>query len=69
VIAISKEGWGRVFDNLFAERLWRSVKDEHVCLKDFATMDELRLGLTEYFAFHNGERPHRSLGQQTPEEV
>ncbi len=69
VIVISKEGWGRVFDKLFAERLWRSVKHEHVSLKGFATMDELRLGLTEYFAFHNAERPHRSLGQQTPEGV
>jgi putative transposase len=68
-IVISMDGRGRVFDNLFVERLWRSVKHEDVYLKGYATMDELRVGLTEYFAFYNGERPHQSLGQQTPEVV
>ncbi len=68
-IVISRDGWGRVFDNIFVERLWRSVKHEDVSLKGYATMDELRVGLTEYFAFYNGERAHQSLGQQTPEIV
>jgi putative transposase len=68
-IVISMDGRGRVFDNIFVERLWRSVKHEDVYLKGYATMDELRVGLTEYFAFYNGERPHQSLGQQTPEVV
>ena len=51
------------------ERLWRSVKHEDVCLKGYATMGELTLGLTRYFAFYNGERPHQSLGNRTPDEV
>ena len=51
------------------ERLWRSVKHEDVYLKGYATMGELMLGLAEYFAFYNDERPHQSLGQQTPDVV
>ena len=50
-------------------RLWRSVKHEDVYLKGYATMSERPLGLAAYFAFYNGERPHQSLGQQTPEVV
>ena len=50
-------------------RLWRSVKHEDVYLKGYATMGELTLGLAVYFAFYNGERPHQSLGQQTPNNV
>ncbi len=68
-MVISSDRRGRVFDNILVERLWRSVKHEDVSLKGYATMDELRVGLTEYFAFYNGERPHQSLGQQTPEVV
>ena len=68
-IVISMDGRGRVFDNIFVERLWRSVKYEDVYLKGYATMGELRVGLTEYFAFYNGERPHQSLGNRTPEVV
>jgi putative transposase len=49
--------------------LWRSVKHEDVYLKGYATMGELTLGLTQYFAFYNGERPHQSLGNRTPHEV
>ena len=66
---ISREGRGRAFDNLFVERLWRSVKHEDVTLKGYASMGELWVGLTEYFAFYNGERPHPSLGNQTPDVV
>lgn len=65
-IAISMDGRGRVFDNIFVERLWRSVKYEDVYLKGYSTMNELTLGLADYFAFYNGERPHQSLGQKTP---
>ena len=65
-IVISMDGRGRAFDNIFVERLWRSVKHEDVYLKGYATMGELVLGLTEYFVFYNGERPHQSLGQKTP---
>jgi putative transposase len=68
-IGISSDGRGRVFDNLFVERLWRRVKHEDVSLKGYATMDEPRVGLAEYFAFYNSERAHQSLGQQTPEGV
>jgi putative transposase len=65
-IAISMDGRGRALDNIFVERLWRSVKHEDVYLKGYATLGELRLGLTAYFAFYNGERPHQSLGNRTP---
>ena len=68
-IQISMDGRGRAYDNIFVERLWRSVKHEDVYLKGYATVGELTVGLTEYFAFYNGERPHQSLGQKTPEVV
>ena len=51
------------------ERLWRSVKHEDVYLKGYATVPELLLGLTEYFAFYNAERTHQALGYRTPDEV
>jgi putative transposase len=68
-IAISMDGRGRAFDNIFVERLWRNVKHEDVYLKGYATMIELTVGLAEYFIFYNGERPHQSLGQKTPDVV
>jgi len=68
-IKISMDGRGRVFDNIFVERLWRTVKYEDVYLKGYATMGELLLGLTQYFGFYNDERPHQALGNQTPEAV
>lgn len=68
-IAISMDGRGRALDNIFVERLWRSVKYEDVYLKSYATVTELTLGLTEYFAFYNGERAHQALGYRTPDEV
>src|SRR5450830_762918 len=61
-IAISMDGRGRAYDNIFVERLWRSVKHEDVYLNGYATMGELLIGLTKYFAFYNAERPHQSLG-------
>ena len=68
-IAISMDGRGRALDNLFVERLWRSVKHEDVYLKGYGTVAELTLGLAEYFAFYNGERPHQALGNRTPNTV
>ncbi len=68
-VAISMDGRGRVFDNIFVERLWRSVKYEEVYLKEYGVVDEARRGLGDYFAFYNNERLHQSLGYQTPAEV
>jgi putative transposase len=68
-IAISMDGRGRALDNIFVERLWRSVKYEDVYLQGYGTIGELTVGLARYFAFYNGERPHQSLGNRTPHEV
>jgi putative transposase len=68
-VVISMDGRGRAFDNIFVERLWRSVKYEDIYLKGYATMGELVIGLTAYFAFYNEERPHQSLTNQTPDKV
>ena len=68
-IAISMDGRGRALDNIFVERLWRSVKHEDVYLKGYVDMLGLQLGLTEYFEFYNTERPHQSLGNLTPIQV
>ncbi len=56
-------------DNIFIERLWRSVKYEDIYLKDYVTVPALFLGLDQYFTFYNQERPHQSLDYQTPTEV
>jgi putative transposase len=68
-IAISMDGRGRALDNIFVERLWRSVKYEDVYLKGYAGVPELLVGLADYFAFYNTERFHQSLGYLTPDEV
>jgi putative transposase len=68
-ITISMDGRGRALDNIFVERLWRSVKYEDIYLKGYASVPEALLGLTEYFAFYNGERPHQGLGNRTPDAV
>jgi putative transposase len=68
-IKISMDGRGRAYDNIFIERLWRSVKYEEVYLKDYATMREADEGISSYFQFYNNERPHQSLNYQTPKEV
>ena len=65
----SVDGRGRALNNIFVERLWRSVKYEDVYLKGYASLPELLLGLTEYFAFYNSERPHQSPGYRTPDAV
>jgi putative transposase len=68
-IKISVYGKGRGLDNIFVERLWRSVKYEEVYLKQYQTMQEAREGLSAYFQFYNLERPHQSLNNKTPAEA
>lgn len=68
-IAISMDGKGRVFDNIFIERLWRTVKYEEVYLKDYANVREAMRGLADFFRQYNEERPHSALGDKTPYEV
>lgn len=68
-IKISMDGKGRCMDNIFVERLWRSVKYEETYLKDYKSADELRQSLAKYFHFYNQERPHQSFGEATPGEV
>lgn len=68
-IRISMDGRGRAFDNIFVERLWRTVKYEDIYLKNYETVPALRTGLIDYFTFYNDERPHQSLEYQTPAEV
>jgi putative transposase len=63
---ISMDGRGRAMDNIFTERLWRSVKYEEVYLHDYENPRQARQGLTAYFEFYNNERPHQSLGYLTP---
>jgi putative transposase len=66
-IQISMDGKGRALDNIFIERLWRSVKQEYVYLNPCETGQELWRGLSEYFRFYNTERPHQSLSNLSPE--
>jgi putative transposase len=68
-IDISMDGRGRALDNIFVERLWRSVKYEDVYLKGYAGVPELLLGLADYFEFYNSERFHQSLDYLTPDDV
>ena len=68
-ITISMDGRGRALDNIFVERLWRSVKYEDIYLYQYETMPNLLIGLTRYFIFYNKERRHQSLGYLTPEAV
>ena len=68
-IQISMDGKGRALDNIFTERLWRTVKYEEVYRYDYATPKEARQGLTRYLAFYNERRPHQALAYRTPAEV
>lgn len=68
-IAISMDGRGRALDNVFIERLWRSVKYEDVYIRDYETVPQVIAGLGRYFKFYNGERLHQSLDYKTPEAV
>lgn len=65
-VTISMDGRGRAFDNIFVERLWRTVKYEDIYLKGYTDVSEVTLGLTDYFPFYNEERPHMALGNETP---
>jgi len=67
-VRISMDGRGRAHDNIFIERLWRTVKYEDIYLRDYANGHELRSGLGRYFRYYNFERPHQSLGYKTPVE-
>ena len=66
-IKISMDGKGRWVDNVFVERLWKSVKYEHVYLHAYESVDEAKRQLASYFAFYNSVRPHSSLGGTTPD--
>ena len=68
-VRISMDGRGRALDNVFTERLWRTVKYEEVYLNDYATPREARQALTRYFQFYNHERVHQALGYRTPAEA
>ena len=68
-IQVSMDGRGRALDNIFVERLWRSVKYEKIYLNDFETVKEAYLGLKDYFDFYNHRRLHQSLDYQTPAAV
>lgn len=63
---ISMDGRGRCLDNIFTERLWRTVKYEDIYLKRYRTMEETYTGLTKYSPFYNNERRHQALGYRTP---
>ena len=68
-VLVSMDGRGRALDNVFVERLWRSLKYEEVYLKDYRSVAELESGLTSWFRFYNHERPYQSLKYRTPAEV
>ena len=68
-IKISMDGRGRLYDNIFLERLWRTVKYEEVYLHQYTMVSDARRGLDKYFLFYNMERIHESLGYRTPYEV
>jgi putative transposase len=68
-VAISMDGRGRAFDNIFVERLWRTVKYEDIYIKESGTVLELEGGLDHSFWFYNHERPHQALAYQTPAQM
>jgi putative transposase len=68
-VQISMDGKGRWIDNVFVERLWRSIKYANIYLHGYETGTQLRRGLTEYFDFYNARRTHQALNYQTPDDV
>jgi putative transposase len=68
-VAISMDGRGRALDNVFVERLWRSIKYEEVYLHAYKTVSEARVGIGRYLTFYNSRRPHSSLDRQTPDQA
>src|ERR1017187_3986356 len=68
-IAVSMDGRGRCMDNIFIERLWRSLKYEEVYLRDYRMVPEARAGIDRYLQFYNYERPHQSLAYRPPADI
>ena len=68
-IRISMDGKGRALDNIFIERLWRSLKYEEIYLNEYRSMEDLKIALKKYFNFYNAERFHQSLEYDTPDEI
>ena len=68
-VRISMDGKGRFLDNIFIERLWRSLKYEDVYIKAYASVPEARCGIGDWLSFYNDERLHQALGYRTPREV
>ena len=68
-VAVSMDGKGRCLDNVWVERLWRTVKYEDIYLRGYETVPVLAQGMGRFFPFYNEERPHQSLGYKTPAEV
>ena len=68
-VRVSMDGKGRYSDNIFVERLWRTVKYEEVYLKAYANGRDAKAGIDTYFHFYNTQRPHQSLGYRTPAEL
>lgn len=68
-IAISMDGVNRALDNIYVERLWRTLKYEEIYLKDYQSMTDLKTGLDRYFKFYNGRRYHQSLDYATPNQI
>ncbi len=67
--AVSMDGRGRFVDNIFVERLWRTVKYEDIYLNGYASVPALAAGLDDYFQLYNYQRPHQNLGYRTPADV
>ena len=68
-VRVSMDGKGRWVDNVFVERLWRSVKYEDIYLHAYETVSEVKVALASYFSFYNARRPHQSLEYRTPDEM
>lgn len=68
-VRISMDGRGRYADNIFVERLWRTIKQEEVYLREYSSPIEAIVSIRKYMIFYNGKRPHQSLGYRTPYEV
>lgn len=68
-IKVSMDGRGRALDNIFVERLWRTVKYEYVYLHELTSVNEARCGLMQFFKFYNNERFHQALNYKTPAQI